>query len=82
MHRQAQELGLHRLPQSTEQTAEDSLECNLLKTWDLERRKRIWTRLFILDSVAGRHVLSYFFCFLGIFVIRSRAPFREMGQLT
>ncbi|KAE9374897.1 hypothetical protein N431DRAFT_465121 [Stipitochalara longipes BDJ] len=49
--RQAQELGLHRLPQIAEQTPDDSLECNLLKTWDLERRKRIWTRLFILDSL-------------------------------
>ncbi|CAM1510749.1 Fc.00g082620.m01.CDS01 [Cosmosporella sp. VM-42] len=49
--RQAQELGLHRLPQSVEQASDNSLESNLLRTWDLEHQKRIWTRLFILDSL-------------------------------
>ena len=49
LRRQAQELGLHRLPQSVEQSPDRSLESNLLQTWDLEHRKRIWTRLFILD---------------------------------
>ncbi|KIX07829.1 uncharacterized protein Z518_02483 [Rhinocladiella mackenziei CBS 650.93] len=49
--RQAQELGLHSLPQSIEQTPEDSLESNLLKIWALEHRKRIWARLFVVDSI-------------------------------
>ncbi|EXJ85238.1 hypothetical protein A1O3_05913 [Capronia epimyces CBS 606.96] len=47
---QAQELGLHRLPQNITQTPDDSLESKLLKTWDLEHRKHIWARLFILSS--------------------------------
>lgn len=46
-YRQAQELGLHRLPQNIEQT----------RTWeepdlvfcDLEHRKRVWARLFTWD---------------------------------
>ena len=48
-HRQAQELALHCLPQNVVQRSDESLESNLLRAWDLEHRKRIWARIFILD---------------------------------
>ena len=47
-YRQAQELGLHRLPQKIEQTRTWE-EPDLVRFCDLEHRKRIWARLFTLD---------------------------------
>ncbi|KAK5258186.1 hypothetical protein LTR20_007118 [Exophiala xenobiotica] len=50
--RQAQELGLHRLPKTIEQTGTWE-EQDLVRFLDLEHRKRVWTRLFTLDSVGA-----------------------------
>ncbi|EXJ88487.1 hypothetical protein A1O1_05417 [Capronia coronata CBS 617.96] len=49
--RQAQELGLHRLPH----TVDESADCSDLssRARDLERRKIIWARLFTMDSCAA-----------------------------
>ncbi|KEF61838.1 uncharacterized protein A1O9_03409 [Exophiala aquamarina CBS 119918] len=51
--RQAQQLGLHRLLQNVRQCPESTLESNLLKIWDLEHQKRLWARLFVLDSAVS-----------------------------
>lgn len=80
LNRQAQELGLHRLPQSIGQTPEDDIETCLQKAWDLEHRKRIWARLFILDryviSELPPKVAKNWFSILALMLGRPRAIHR------
>jgi len=58
--RQAQQLGLHRLPQSVRQTAESTLESTLVDIWDLELQKRLWARLFVLDRSVSLTIIQLF----------------------
>lgn len=81
LHRQAQELGLHRLPQSIEQAPEDDIQTCLQKTWDLEHRKRIWARLFILDRYVNPELppkaAENWFSILALMLGRPRALHRD-----
>ncbi|KAK5082988.1 hypothetical protein LTR05_006870 [Lithohypha guttulata] len=48
--RQAQELGLHDIPDTIEPAPGQDVEPHLLAVWQLEHQKRLWTRLFIFDA--------------------------------
>lgn len=48
--RQAQELGIHSLPATLDYGHGGNIGSDLLAFWDLEHRRRLWTRLFIIDA--------------------------------
>lgn len=54
--RKAQELGYHRLEDDCEQRPVNLVEDTLILFWDIEHKKRLWARLFILDR--SDHIVS------------------------
>lgn len=48
--RQAQEIDLHRIEESPVQMSGSDIERTLTELWKLEHRKRLWMKIFIMDS--------------------------------
>lgn len=48
--RQAQEMDLHQVREDNIQNPNVSLAQTLTRLWELEHRKRLWARIFIMDS--------------------------------
>lgn len=48
--RQAQEIDLHQVQEIIVQNFNDDLGRTLLRLWEVEHQKRLWARIFIMDS--------------------------------